>query len=57
MAFSRKTDMVFTNLNGKKVAEGRFCRLTEQGWRMLQKPIEGGLKTVGSFQVAEGKDV
>ncbi|MHB8899557.1 MAG: outer membrane protein assembly factor BamB family protein [Thermoguttaceae bacterium] len=38
-------------------ADGRFYCLTQQGRMTLQKPTEGRFETVGSFQVAEGKDV
>jgi outer membrane protein assembly factor BamB len=38
-------------------ADGRFYCLTQRGMMTLQKPTEGKFETVGSFQVAEGKDV
>ena len=38
-------------------ADGRFYCLTQRGMMTLQKPVEGKFETVGSFQVAEGKDV
>jgi outer membrane protein assembly factor BamB len=38
-------------------ADGRFYCLTQRGLMTLQKPTEDGFETVGSFQVASGKDV
>ncbi len=38
-------------------ADGRFYCLTEQGMMTLQKPTEGKFETVGSFRIAEGKDI
>lgn len=38
-------------------ADGRFYCLTQRGMMTLQKPVDGKFETVGSFQVAEGKDV
>jgi outer membrane protein assembly factor BamB len=38
-------------------ADGLFYCLTQRGLMTLQKPTENGFETVGSFQVAKGKDV
>lgn len=38
-------------------ADGRFYCLTQTGMMKLQKPTDGRFETVGSFRVAEGKDV
>jgi outer membrane protein assembly factor BamB len=38
-------------------ADGCFYCLTQRGMMTLQKPVEGKFETVGSFRVAEGKDV
>lgn len=38
-------------------ADGRFYCLTQRGMMTLQKPTTDGFQTVGSFRIAEGKDI
>ena len=38
-------------------ADGRFYCLTQRGMMTLQKPTADGFQTVGSFRIAEGKDI
>jgi outer membrane protein assembly factor BamB len=50
---------VMTSLDGGSLiyADGRFYCLTQRGIMTLQKPTADGFETVGSFPVAEGKDI
>ena len=38
-------------------ADGCFYCLTQRGMMTLQKPTDGGFETVGSFRIAEGRDI
>ena len=38
-------------------ADGRFYCWTERGMMTLQKPTADGFETVGSFRIAEGRDI
>lgn len=61
LAVNAKTGSLVTvaELEGGSLiyADGRFYCLTQRGMMTLQKPVDGKFETVGSFQVAEGKDV
>jgi hypothetical protein len=38
-------------------ADGRFYCLTASGTMLLQEPTAAGFRTVGTFRLAEGRDV
>jgi outer membrane protein assembly factor BamB len=61
VAVDAKTGKVekLSDLDGGSViqADGRFYCLTEKGTMTLQQPTPNGFQTVGSFQIADEKDV